>query len=71
MQIIDKLISVTRELNWDEVERILLDYWTQQCPFICAPTKDSSFDFKIDEDAFSESFDIHLQCEFICHHSVI
>uniref|UniRef100_A0A0R3S5Q3 Neur_chan_LBD domain-containing protein n=1 Tax=Elaeophora elaphi TaxID=1147741 RepID=A0A0R3S5Q3_9BILA len=53
MQIIDKLISVTRALNWDEAERLLVDYWTQQCPLICAPTKDPSFDFKIDENAFN------------------
>ncbi|VBB33118.1 unnamed protein product, partial [Acanthocheilonema viteae] len=52
MQIIDKLISVIPVSNWDEAERILVDYWTQQCPLICAPIKDPSFDFKIDENAF-------------------
>ncbi|EJW86321.1 hypothetical protein WUBG_02770, partial [Wuchereria bancrofti] len=49
---IDKLISLTRASNWDEVERILVDYWTQQCPLICAPTEDPSFDFKIDDNIF-------------------
>ncbi|VDO46529.1 unnamed protein product [Brugia timori] len=49
---IDKLISLTRASNWDEVEHILVDYWTQQCPLICAPTEDPSFDFKIDDNTF-------------------
>ncbi|VDK79468.1 unnamed protein product [Litomosoides sigmodontis] len=64
MQIIDKLISVTRESNWNEAERILLDYWAQQCPLICAPTKDSSFDFKIDENAFSETLLHPIACAY-------
>ncbi|VIO97030.1 Zinc finger in N-recognin family protein [Brugia malayi] len=51
---IDKLISLTRASNWDEVEHILVDYWTQQCPLICAPTEDPSFDFKIDDNTFNE-----------------
>uniref|UniRef100_A0A1I8EJJ6 E3 ubiquitin-protein ligase n=1 Tax=Wuchereria bancrofti TaxID=6293 RepID=A0A1I8EJJ6_WUCBA len=62
MQMIDKLISLTRASNWDEVERILVDYWTQQCPLICAPTEDPSFDFKIDDNIFILCKQVALLC---------
>ncbi|MCP9260595.1 E3 ubiquitin-protein ligase ubr-1 [Dirofilaria immitis] len=64
MQMIDKLISVTRASKWDEAERILVDYWTQQCPLICAPTKDPSFDFKIDENTLNEKLLHPIACAY-------
>ncbi|EJD74645.1 E3 ubiquitin-protein ligase UBR2 [Loa loa] len=70
MQMIDKLISVTRESNWDEAERILVDYWTQQCPLICAPTKDPSFDFKIDENTFNEKLLHPIACAYCLDRNV-
>lgn len=59
---IDKLISVTRASDWRETERLLLNYWSEHCPLICAPAVDPSVDFKIDDNMFSKLFSYSWRC---------
>uniref|UniRef100_A0A915CE69 E3 ubiquitin-protein ligase n=1 Tax=Parascaris univalens TaxID=6257 RepID=A0A915CE69_PARUN len=46
---LDKLISVARERDWRETERLLYEHWSQQCPLIFAPNAIAPWDVKVDE----------------------
>lgn len=55
---LDKLISVAKERDWRETERLLYEHWSQQCPLIFAPNAIAPWDVKVDEAKISVHFDV-------------
>ncbi|VDK58431.1 unnamed protein product [Anisakis simplex] len=50
---LDKLISVVREKNWHEAERLFHEQWSHECPLIFAPNPGMPWDVKVDETKIS------------------
>jgi hypothetical protein len=45
----DALLSTTEVGDYNEVERLLYEYWSIQCPLLFAPNADQPWDNQVDE----------------------
>ncbi|VDN02420.1 unnamed protein product [Thelazia callipaeda] len=66
---IEELLSAIKQSEWHEAERILMNYWMLQCPWICVPTSDT-FDFIMNENAFNDKLIHPIACAYCLDENV-